>query len=396
MNINKQIFLENLPRHRGKNIDWEKSVGNAIDFIYDNIEGKIEIVDYNRNKQRYLTIRYKEYHTFDIYSGSFLECAIGTYLNNIVISAPWMIQFFPNGYSEAIRYTKTCGQKIYPICPDCGKIKNKLTVISDIYSKRSIRCTCGDGISYPEKFIFNLLEQLGIVFYTEYSPDWIKPKRYDFYFELNKKKYILEMDGLLGHGNQSHYKDTRTVEETLEIDNYKDKLAKEHGIEVIRIDSRESVLEYLKNNIMLSKLNDLFDLSGIDWYKLESFALSNLVKKACKFKKDDINLTTKDIGDMMNLSDSTICRYLKRGAKIGWCDYSVQTESFKGSSKSGKLNGKPVEIFKDNISLGIFNSTIEIERQSEKLFGVKLTHGHISSVCNGKRNHHKGFLFHYV
>lgn len=57
---------------------------------------------------------------------------------------------------------------------------------------------------------------------------------------------------------------------------------------------------------------------------------------------------------------------------------------------------KPVEIFKDGNSLGIFSSASELERKSEKLFGVKLLSSKISTVCTGKRKFHKGYTFKHV
>ena len=68
----------------------------------------------------------------------------------------------------------------------------------------------------------------------------------------------------------------------------------------------------------------------------------------------------------------------------------------KQASKNGKLNGKPVEILKNGMSLGIFNSTNELEKQSVELFGIKLFHSAINKVCNGKQKKHKGFTFKYV
>lgn len=64
--------------------------------------------------------------------------------------------------------------------------------------------------------------------------------------------------------------------------------------------------------------------------------------------------------------------------------------------KMGEANSKQVEIFKENISLGVFHSAIEIERKSEELFGAKLLVSGISLVCLGKRKHYKGFTFRYV
>ena len=38
----RKIFLDNLPKyHNG--VDWKKSVGYIIDFIYDEIKGSMEI-----------------------------------------------------------------------------------------------------------------------------------------------------------------------------------------------------------------------------------------------------------------------------------------------------------------------------------------------------------------
>lgn len=66
------------------------------------------------------------------------------------------------------------------------------------------------------------------------------------------------------------------------------------------------------------------------------------------------------------------------------------------SGKNGKSTGKPVEIFKDEKSLGVFPSCCELERQSEELFGVKLLQGNISAVCRGEWNQYYGFTFRYT
>jgi hypothetical protein len=85
-------------------------------------------------------------------------------------------------------------------------------------------------------------------------------------------------------------------------------------------------------------------------------------------------------------------KYLKIGAtKFNWCDYNPKKIQNEAHSKVGKLSGKKVEIFKDEISLGIFPSCMELERQSEKLFGVKLGNSMIAQVCKDKRKQYKGF-----
>lgn len=321
-------------------------------------------------------------------------------INDIVTTSPWMVKYFQGGYEEAKLYTCHGGGnsnnkdgKIYPICPDCGQIKNNKVRINNIYNRHSIGCSCGDGISYPNKFMFKLLKQLDVNFISEYNPDWIRPKRYDFY--MPSMNLIIEMDGGLGHGKTMHNKDTKTVEESKAIDDYKDDMARQHGIKVIRIDCEISELEFIKNNI-LNKLNKIFEFSEIDWLTCEKFAISNRVKEACNLWNSNPNITTTDIGKIMNVHQSTVIKYLKKGSKeFNWCSYNPNDEKRKNGIISGKSKGKQVEIFKDGISLGVFPSCAELSRQSEELFGVKLDKTNITLVCTNKRKSHKGYTFTY-
>lgn len=476
----RKVFLDDLPRWGNYgHIDWEKSIGYKVKFIYDDIEGEIEIINHNGN---YIYIKYLNKEPYRIISGHFRECKLGNLLgkftnefkielgitfeddkrnltiidreyrskiikdviiqtlkwykykcnkcgcdnnwvdessliqgvgcsvccptprtivegiNDIPTTAPWMVKYFQGGYDESKLYTKNSGKKIYPVCPDCGRVKTKLLGIQDIYMGHSIGCTCGDGVSYPNKFMFSLLEQAQVKFETEYSPNWIKPKRFDFYFELNSKKYIVEMDG------EFHIKDNgisgQTKEKSKEIDEYKSKLAEENGIIVIRIDSLISELEYIKNNIIHSKLNDLINLKDVDWLKCEEFSLKNLVKIACNYKMINPDISTDEIGNILKLSRSTIISYLKNGTKLGWCLYDAKEENRKrnirGGKGSAKKNGKIVEIFKDKLSLGIFDNCYDLSRQSEEIFKIKLLPSQISEVSRGDKLIYKGFTFKYV
>ena len=53
-------FLENLPKsnHNGGSIDWKNSIGSIVRFIYDDIEGYIEILDYVRDKNSKVLLKY--------------------------------------------------------------------------------------------------------------------------------------------------------------------------------------------------------------------------------------------------------------------------------------------------------------------------------------------------
>jgi hypothetical protein len=193
-----------------------------------------------------------------------------------------------------------------------------------------------------------------------------------------------------------------SLEEVQTNDKSKKELAIKNGIKkenYIVIDCRKSELEWIrdnKNGILSSKLNKLLDLNRIDWLKCEEFALSNRVKEACDLwnnKKE--NQTTNDISYIMKHNRATIIRWLKQGAKLGWCDYNAKVEHMKNSSKSKNIE-KPIEIFKDEISLGIFKSATELEKQSERLFCVKLLQSGISSVCSGVLSHYKKYTFKFT
>lgn len=317
-------------------------------------------------------------------------------INDISTTATELISYFQGGYDEAKLYTKSSTSKIKPICPDCGRVKSKKMAISTIYKYKSIGCSCSDKISYPNKFMLKILQELNIEFKTEYNPTWIKPKAYDFY--IPSMNLIIEMDG------EFHKKDNpmsgQTKEESKSIDDYKDRLANENGIEVIRIDcdyGSKDRFEYVKCSILNNnKLNELFDLNKVNWKNVMEFALCNLAKIACNYKKNNSDLTTKDIAKIMKLSRNAVTNYLKEGTKLGWCEYCAKEESKKGKINGGRSNAKPVEIFKNGISLGIFPSCTELEHRSEDLFGEKLDHKSISAVCLGSRNTYKGYTFRYL
>lgn len=318
-------------------------------------------------------------------------------INSIVAKEEthWMIQYFKGGYDEAKMYSRGSNKKINFICPDCGIIKDKELHIYSVFNNKSIGCSCGDGFTYPNKFMFNLLEQLDINFETEYNPDWIKPKKYDFYIEsLN---LIIEMDGGLGHGKKTHSKSNKTVEETLDIDIYKDNKAKEHGIEVIRIDADESDMEYLKNEILESKLLDIFDLKNIDWLKCEEFALKNIVKEVCEYwKNKKYDETTIDLACIFKLNRATIIDYLKKGTKLKWCEYNAKEEMMKALNMGFKFKSKKIEVFKNGISYGIYPSITFLSNNSECILGEKVSHNNISLICRDKKDSYNNFTFKYI
>lgn len=323
-------------------------------------------------------------------------------INDIATTNPEMIKYFVN-IENIYTHTYCSNQKVLMKCPECGY--KKLRGINTLLCRGFSCPQCSDGISYPEKVMISVLNHLSINYTTQYSKinaEWCNSYKYDFNFQLNGQSYIIETHGMQHYANNSI--ERRTSKEEQQNDKLKKELAISNGIKeenYIMIDCRYSQLEFIKSNILKSKLNEIFDLDKIDWIKIGKDSEKTFVKEICEYWKlhNEINnkyLTTTDLGKIFKLDRHTVNEYLKRGTKLKWCDYNPKKEKSKVSSKNGKKHSKQVEIFEDGLSLGIFSSATELERQSEKLFNVRLVQNNISRVCSGKQSCHKGYTFKWV
>lgn len=88
-------------------------------------------------------------------------------------------------------------------------------------------CECNDNISMPNKIAYYSIKDIKNItnYQREYSPKWLKPYRYDNYFEYNHKQYVIEMDGAVGHGHNK-YKSLEPDVDGLVRDNIKDERSK--------------------------------------------------------------------------------------------------------------------------------------------------------------------------
>lgn len=214
-------------------------------------------------------------------------------------------------------YSQFSHKKIKFLCPIC---KNQFLQDLNHVSQRGLSCpNCSDNISFPNKFMREILLSLNVDFEPEYSPIWIKPKRYDFYFEHNNKKYIIEMDGGLGHGNDPP-NGTFWFDKDLSksLDEYKDKLAKQHGIDVIRIDcnyNADVAAKNIFNNIVNSKISDIFDISKIDIKTCELNAQKTIFKDICDLFND--GKSPKDISSELHLSAGYVRNMIRKARRLG-------------------------------------------------------------------------------
>lgn len=257
---------------------------------------------------------------------------------------------------DGYKYSFGSGKKVVFKCPDCGSLSKPLQLC--LVTKHGFSChNCGDGISIPNKFMSNLLKYfLQDDYEREKIFEWCKfpingrPTYgiYDFYFKYQDKEYIVEMDGGLGHGNEFNYTPInriRTKSEDVERDRQKDMAAKQHGVEVIRVDAKSSELDYLREQVLNSRLNDIFDLNRVNFDTIyEECLTSRMIQVIHAFNGGIHN--TKQLAKRFKISLPTVITYLKRGQKIGICTYNP-IESF---TEEMKKRGKPVVCVTDNKS----------------------------------------------
>ena len=312
-----------------------------------------------------------EKHYFDMTPTSFIYRGSRCYCENPSISRVILgfndihttrpdVEEWMHNKEDAYKYSMSSKEKILWDCPDCKNTFEER--ICNVNSNRLSCPFCSDGISYPNKFMYNSLYQIkdDLDFLErEYNPDWCKFEfkgnkrcgKYDVYFGINGQRYIVEMDGGLGHGNKVHTNSLLSQDELLQIDLIKDKLAEEHGIKVIRIDCNyktDDRYAYILNNVLNSNLKDIIDLSKIDFDLSNKNSTNSLIVKAGELWNQ--GLTAGQIRKELKIGEGTVTSYLKTASEIGVCDYSV--EKSKARSKYRKVYCVTFDTVYDTITEG--------------------------------------------
>lgn len=288
-------------------------------------------------------------------------------------------------HKDGYTITSGSGEKLFFTCPRCKDVSRK--IVKNVV-KHGIGCTkCGDGISYPEKFLISLLKQLEVNFETQKVFDWSSNKRYDFFVEA--VNCIIET-----HGAQ-HYQENSSFHISLLDEQFNDKLKKElaekNGItDYVTINCSESNLEYIRKNIVNSKLSLLFDITKIDWLYCHQFACSSLVKTVCDLWKTT-DKTTVEIGGILGIHQTTALRYIKQGVNLGWCEYD-RIQSYKRIFKSKPIWNKTkiVQLTKEGEFVRCWGSMTEAAKE------LNLYHSNISRVCTGKLKSTGGYNWKYL
>lgn len=310
--------------------------------------------------------------------------------NNLWKTRPNIAKMLLNE-EDGYKYSPGSGQKVDWKCPDCNNvIHNK--AIANIVRHGLSCCRCSDGISYPNKFIYNIIDQIKTIyqnkhidfdFKTEATFEWSDNKLYDMYIEFNNKKVIVEMHGIQ-HYEESPFKRTRILKEEQKNDKIKCELALKNGADYyIIIDCRKSDADFIKKNILNSELLEILNVSetDIDWLECDRFSTHSRVIEACKLWNDGMKSCSK-IAKTMRLSRSVIQNYIKKGKAVGLVDKSDEainannTSGYKGVcwDKSKNKWISQIQVNKKNIRLGYFTNiedAIKARKEAEEKYWVK-------------------------
>ena len=168
-----------------------------------------------------------------------------------------------------------------------------------------------DGVSIPEKFMWNVLRELNIEFKTQLNKKdfkWCQSYKYDFY--VSSLDMIIETNGMQHYERGFESCKGRTLKEEQKNDRLKKELALNNNIKnYVVIDCRKSELEWLKENV-IKELNRYFDLSNIDWGLVWNNSLKNLVYEVKRLVEEGCN--NKQIAKILGISEGTVERYKKQ------------------------------------------------------------------------------------
>lgn len=264
-------------------------------------------------------------------------------------------------------------------CPICGH-KKKLS--SAQLTSKGFGCPkCGEGTSYPNRFMFNLLEQLDVEFSNEIKFPWSKNRRYDFMVG----KTLIEMDGGFHNGSKFNSK-----EKVKKIDLLKDELAIKNGYKIIRIQCFKSKFELIKETVLNSELKNILKLEDIDWIELEKKLINtNLVKRASDiFNKYKGEKSITEMAELLNMKTARLCILLKTSARVKMSNYDANL------SKCGYYNPNKEAYNSKSVICLETNNTYKSCLEAEKEF--KLNPDAIARVCRGERLTTNGLHFDFI
>lgn len=282
---------------------------------------------------------------------------------------------------EGYIYSSGSGKKVDWLCPVCGCIIKNKSIEKVV--KRGLSCpVCSDGISYPEKFVACVFNQLNVDFKRYNIFEWSNGKIYDFY--IPSLNLIVETHGI------QHYvevkfsnKQSKSLAEEQQNDIYKEKIAKSNGISnYIVLDCRKSEKNFLKNSILNSEMRSILDLSIIDWDLCDNRAHKSYYSDILNYYNQGIT-NSIDIANLVGINRATVIDALHKMADNNLCNYDSKISSLIHIPKSHYRKVICIETGK------IYES---IKSTKEDGFSPNC----VSGCCSGKKvKTHKGYHWMY-
>ena len=247
-------------------------------------------------------------------------------INDVSTTHPEYLEYFVN-IEDAYHVTYSSSKEVLLRCPRCGC---KKYIRMDQFHKYGLGCDkCSDGISYPEKFMYSFLEQTKYEFVTQLGKkqlSWCDKYHYDFYIPF--LNCIVETHGNQHYDGYEHY-GFKSAEYEAENDKRKRELALNNNVEkYIELNCSKSNKEWMKNSIINSGLPSLLniDIDNIDWDECQKYTTNSMLIASCNYKNNHPELSTTDIGKILNMPAQTIQKYLQRGSELGICIYDKNFE----------------------------------------------------------------------
>lgn len=340
--LNKQnwTWTRNLTKEEKESAGWSQVTRG----IYTcNSCGKEKVI-VNSNFKRRLTVCDNGCHGVGQDTNQFI---VG--LNDLATTHPQLEIYFVDK-EEMKRLKASSNHYVELKCPHCGFQKEML--VYNLTNRGFVCPCCSDGFPTSEKFVSNILYELGIEFKKEYrlSDD----RRYDFY--IPSLNMIIETHGIQHYTGSFRHLSGKGLAHEQENDRQKREMAINNGItHYIELDCRESSFNYLLNSIYNSPLNNLLELDKVDWEDVKKRMTSSIMLEVIEYFNTH-NVSTKAIAREFQIGSTSVIRYLEKGTELGLCDYQrdggAKTRGIKNKMNKTIMvqNGQIVRV-EDSVSI---------------------------------------------
>lgn len=325
-----------------------KNTNNDVVVLgrFDNSRTKIQFGCRNNPNHKWVT------YPYNILSGT--KCPFCFKENNVHLlgdkkcladTHPDIAELLQNK-DDRYRYSYGSGENVNFICPDCGNIISKK--ICDVTHYGLVCKKCSNNYSYPNKFMSFILDSLNIEYIAEYYSDWTQGKYYDFYFVVDNKAYIIEMDGIF-HFENIH----NCLQENIDNDRLKDELALKNNIELIRIDCNYNAIKdrflYIKNNVLSSKFSQIFDFSNVDFDECNKNASMSTLKYLSMLWNSGCQ-DLQSLSEKINIGKNYVSKHIKNAARLNMlCDsidvvnQKIKQNGYKNAAIANTSNGQKIK-----------------------------------------------------